>query len=254
MNAVIQRFLFPPGIILLTLAVVWWWMPRSPRKARRLLGLIIVIFYGISLPVAGNLSMTALESIPPLTPAQIASPKAQAIVILGRGRYPAAPEYGGRDTVNTGGLARIRYGAWLHRRTGLPILTAGGQPFREGESEAMVMKRALEEEFGVPVRWTEDSSNNTLENARNTQRILAAEGIDHVILVTHGNHMPRALWTFRQAGLEVTPGPTLFQTGTPNTGILDWLPQSCQAVWVPLHEYLGLLWYKFRCGDCAAPS
>nr|CAX83936.1 conserved uncharacterized protein [uncultured bacterium] len=253
-NHVIQRLLFPPGIILLALIVVWWWLPRSPHRARWLLGLIIVIFYGITLPVVGNLSMATVESIPPLTPAQIAATQAQAIVILGHGRYPAAPEYDGADTVNTGGLARIRYGAWLHRRTGLPILTSGGKPFQEKESEAQLMKRALEKEFGVPVRWTEDSSDNTLENARNTQKILAAQGIDHVLLVTHGNHMVRALQTFHQAGLKITPAPTLFQTPTPNAGILDWLPLSCRGVWVPLHEYVGRLWYQLRCGGCATAS
>ena len=40
------------------------------------------------------------------------------------GRLLASPEYG--DTINTRTLARVRYGAWLSRASGLPILVSGG--------------------------------------------------------------------------------------------------------------------------------
>jgi len=42
------------------------------------------------------------------------------------------------------------------------------------------MRIALERDFQLPVRWTEGRSRNTLENAVETRRILAADGIDSI--------------------------------------------------------------------------
>ena len=81
----------------------------------------------------------------------------QAIVILGGGTYFEAPEYGDH-TVNRYGLERIRYGAYLHRYTRKPILVTGGDLLGIGSSEAGQMKSVLENEFQVPVKWTEDAS------------------------------------------------------------------------------------------------
>ena len=99
---------------------------------------------------------------------------ADAIVVLGAGSYLKAPEYGA-DTVGEAGLFRLRYAARLQRETGRPVLVTGGKPQGNTLSEAEQMKAVLENEFHVPVKWTEGESNNTLENARFTQRILARQ-------------------------------------------------------------------------------
>ena len=54
------------------------------------------------------------------------------------------------------------------------------------------MKQVLEREFQVPVTWVEETSRNTLENARGSFQVLGAAGIRRVYLVTHAWHMPRA--------------------------------------------------------------
>ena len=51
------------------------------------------------------------------------------------------------------------------RQTGLPILATGGSVMGNTVPEAVLMKEALELEYGVKVRWVEDRSRNTLENA-----------------------------------------------------------------------------------------
>jgi uncharacterized SAM-binding protein YcdF (DUF218 family) len=134
-------------------------------------------------------------------------PDAQAIVIVGGGLRHNAPEFGG-TTLGQLTLERVRYGARVARATRLPVLVSGGAVYT-GATEASVMKRALEEEFGVAVRWTEERSRDTRSNARETAAILAPLGVTRVILVAHGFDMPRAGAEFGSAGLQVVPAPTV---------------------------------------------
>ncbi|MBF0187246.1 MAG: YdcF family protein, partial [Magnetococcales bacterium] len=218
-----------------------------------------LLLYLSAIPLSGRLLSRTIEFTPPLTAQQLATSEADVIVILGHSRYPDAPEYGG-DTVTLGGLARVRYGAWLHRRSGLPILTSGGRLFGEVDAESVLMKRTLEEEFGVPVRWTEEKSRNTFENAKFSKELLDAvtkrqhleNPLDHVLVVTHHRDMPRAMWSFKQVGLKATAAPTLFPTKEGEVGILDWMPVASGAarkVRVILHEQLGSVWYRLRYGN-----
>ena len=74
------------------------------------------------------------------------------------------------------------------------------------------MKAALEKDFQVPVRWVEEASNNTRENAYQSFAMLKKNGITHIMLVTHAWHMPRAAREFEQAGFKVTPAAAAFTT------------------------------------------
>lgn len=104
-------------------------------------------------------------------------------------------------------LERVRYGARVARLTGLPVLVTGGSP-SGGESEAKLMQESLEREFGVEVRWAEDRSRNTHENAVFSAQILRLAGIHRVVLVGHGVDMPRAIAEFADEGIEVIAAPT----------------------------------------------
>ncbi|WP_341648475.1 YdcF family protein [Thauera humireducens] len=101
----------------------------------------------------------------------------------------------------------MRYGARLARTTGLPLLVSGGGIGNE-TAEAVLMKSALEEDFGLTVRWAEARSRDTRENALFSAQILREADVRHVLLVTHAMHMPRAQAAFESAGLIVTPAPT----------------------------------------------
>ena len=170
----------------------------------------------------------------------------QAIVILGAGTYAAAPEYGG-DTVSALTLERVRWGARLHRSSGLPILVSGGSPFATRSSEAAQMKAALEQDFHTDVKWLEDNSFNTIDSARNVRQKLAVAKIDRIALVTHALHMPRARLVFEHAGFHVIEAPTGFST-TRTPGILNFLPsaQGLELSRTFLYEVLGLGWYHVR--------
>ena len=168
---------------------------------------------------------------------------AQAIVILGGGVYRDAPEYAG-DNLAGATLERIKYGAYLFDKTGIPILVSGGDPYNTGVTEASVMKKVLETEFLTPVRWVEDRSRDTFENAKYTARILAKQDISKIYLVTNASHMPRSTTSFQNYGLAVIEAPTIllrtaplsFYNLLPNA---DAFTQSAGA----FREWLGCFWY-----------
>src|ERR1700694_2339163 len=91
--------------------------------------------------------------------------------------------------------------------TGLPILVSGGSVLR-GETEAKLMREALEREFGIPVRWVEQRSRTTHENALRSAEILRPAGVQQVVLVAHSFDMPRARAEFATAGIVTFPAPT----------------------------------------------
>ncbi|MDH3514363.1 MAG: YdcF family protein, partial [Gammaproteobacteria bacterium] len=179
-------------------------------------------------------------------------PPPGAIVILGSSRYSEAPEYGGSDSMSRMGLERIRYGAHLHRLTGLPILVSGGNPFGEQVSEAELMKTSLERDFRVEVKWVEGKSVNTHENARNAKTILAQAGVRRVYLVTHASHMPRAVWSFENQGIRVVPAPMGFTTLNKEVReTLGYFPTAAglQLSSTALREHMGLFWYQRNYGS-----
>jgi uncharacterized SAM-binding protein YcdF (DUF218 family) len=162
-----------------------------------------------------------------------------------------APEFGG-ETVGFMVLERLRYAARLARETGLPVLVSGGAPGTAGSAEAQLMSRTLKEDFGVPVRWVEDRSWDTAQNARLSADMLRAAGIKHVILVTHAMHMPRAMLEFSHAGLAPLAAPTgRFEAPLAQSlpgEIRRWVPSARAAYFASMasHEWLGLLVAKIR--------
>lgn len=255
LTRLLERVLLPPGIGILLLVLTLWLLMRgeiAQKIGKFLLLITLLLIYFTTIPYTANRLIDSLEqtdTYPALTDDDIQKSKAQAIVILGYGRYSKAPEYGGQDTLSTGGLARVRYGAYLHKKTGLPILTSGGRIHAKQPSEAMIMKTVLESDFNTPVRWIEEESSNTWENARNSTLILKTHTINHIFMVTHSRDTKRALWSFKKTGtIQVTPSPTLFRTGDKTHNgkdLLDWIPNvyATKTIGLCLHEYLGQLWY-----------
>jgi uncharacterized SAM-binding protein YcdF (DUF218 family) len=170
-----------------------------------------------------------------------------AIVVLGGGMEPLAPEYG-VSSLHHYSLERLRYGLWLGQQTGLPVAFSGGMGWAQtpGASEAETAARIAALEFNRPLRWTEGESHDTHENAMRTVPLLKRAGIDHIVLVTHGWHMPRARHNFEEAArstgitIEAAPMGLAQRTETP---VLDWLPsiRGFTRVRNALHEALGRL-------------
>lgn len=241
-----KTLLLPPGILLVLLLVGWWLRRSRPRTAALCFALGLGGLCLMSLPIVVERAARALEQDAPLPRHQWPSlaSRADAIVVLGSGRERHDPVWG--EDVSTGtGLERLRLAARLAKESGLPILTSGGLHYGEPPSEAQIMARALEQDFATPVRWQEERSRTTWENATFTAQILKPLGIKRVALVTQAWHMPRARWCFEQAGLEVVAAPVGF-LGVDNARPFGgWLPES-RAITQSgalLNEAAGLLLY-----------
>jgi len=182
-----------------------------------------------------------------LPPDSAAIRRAEAIVVLAGGRIRNAPEYGG-DTLNPLTAERLRYGARLARASGLPVLLSGGAP-SGGTAEALLMRDALERDFGLRAQWTESVSRDTAENASFSARILRDEGVRRVLLVTHALHMTRAQSEFEANGLQVIPAPTGFvnRKGGGDT-FFGAMPSAgtAYAGWLAAHEWLGNAFASLR--------
>jgi uncharacterized SAM-binding protein YcdF (DUF218 family) len=191
-------FLPPAGPLLLaSLGVVL--IKRRPVLARTCLILGLGSLWLLSTPLVSDALSGLAERYPPLDVRSAAG--AQAIVILGGGGQRAyAPEYGGpaADPVL---LERLSYGAYIARKTGLPVLVTGVQV------EAGAMRDTLLRNFDIAARWVDDEAHDTFENARNSVRLLKAAGVTRIVLVTHATHMWRSAHEFTAAGVEVVPAP-----------------------------------------------
>jgi uncharacterized SAM-binding protein YcdF (DUF218 family) len=251
---VLTALVLPPVPLLLLLLV-----GARLMLPRRGLGWFIILVSVVALWLCsctgfGRLLTTlALRPPPAVTATRIAELKADvrakrpvAIVILGGGLEPLAPEYG-VSNLTPNSIERLRYGLWLSRETGAPVAFSGGVGWAQvssGTPEAQIAARIASQEFGRPIKWLEDQSRDTRDNAARSVGLLKQAGIEHVILVTHGWHMPRARRAFEQAAagtMQIESAPVGLVPRTPPTALM-WLPSAEGTVEVRhvLHELLGL--------------
>lgn len=248
----IETLIFPPGNILFCVLFGLVLLRIRPALGKLFIGGGLVMGYLLSTPFVSGALISILQHHPGLTGEDLKNTQAKAIVVLASGYYYDAPEYGNVDTVGGGTLLRIRYGAYLHRATGLPILVSGGNPLeKDRPSLAQVMADSLKNDFAIneELIWLEDKSTTTAENAKFSQQYLADKGIDTVLLVTQAWHMPRSVGIFEQTGMKVVPAPTVFEARKVGDGnVLDLLPNSGSLLLtqLALHELLGRVWYAIR--------
>ena len=93
----------------------------------------------------------------------------------------------------------------------------------------------------------EDRSRNTVENARYTKLLCEKMGMDKVILVTSGYHLPRSVLIFEREGVPVIPYPTDYKTNQEIAIDAFSFTPSAEAVRtsaIAMKEYLGILAVK----------
>jgi uncharacterized SAM-binding protein YcdF (DUF218 family) len=208
-----ELFMPPNGLLLL--ACIGILLRRRFPKTGLACGVTaICLTVVLSLPVLGwwlDRNQPHLAYVPPPWP------EADAIVVLGGGRRGFAPEYNDEITAGVSTLERLRYAARVARELKKPILVSGGAPLWGAQQpEGDIMRDILVKEFGLPVQWVERTSNDTLENAKNSAEMLRASRVTRIYLVTHADHMQRAQANFEAQGLLVVPLATSF---TPNSSL-----------------------------------
>ena len=236
-------FLAPPaGLIVLGTLSAWLalWHPR--------LGIAIGII-ATSLLYLASLPVVAARMLDDVEVKMSAKPDftgAQAIVVLGGGVHRGD---GGKvpDTLGEASLARVYLAAQAYRQLKLKVAVTGGRARGAHVPEASLMKSVLESDFGVPVSWIEDRSRTTYENALFTTKLLRADNVSTVVLVTDAWHMRRALWSFEHVGLHAIPWQAPLDYAEADR-LDDFLPDigALNQSYHALHEALGLVYYRWR--------
>jgi uncharacterized SAM-binding protein YcdF (DUF218 family) len=252
---VIAALLLPPVplllLVLISARMILW------RRGWGWLALVVcvaMLYLSACEGVADWLQAAVIRPPAPLTADDLTELKREAksgslaIVVLGGGREALAPEYD-LSSLHPRSLERLRYGLWLSRQTGIPVAFSGGTGHAQvsGTPEADTAARIAGEEFGRPIKWVENQSRDTRENAAMTLALLRPAGVTKLILVTDGFHMRRAVRDFRDAGREGAPIEVIAAPmglgRYEERPMLRWMPSDhgfalTRAV---LHESLGLL-------------
>ena len=250
---VLAALLLPPVPFLLLLL-----LGARLLLPRRGLGWLVILFSVAMLWVsactgtAQFLSQFVLHPPGALTSGRIKELKTDtrqpaAIVVLGAGMEPYAPEYGVSNLTRRS-VERLRYGIWLGRETGIPVAFSGGVGWAssdEGKTEAQVASQIAAQDFGRPLKWLEDKSRDTRENANFTIALLKPLGIKHIVLVTHGWHMPRAVRAFEEAAgkggdIQIEAAPMGLARAVESPA-LTWIPSNHGITEVRniVHELFG---------------
>ena len=243
LTRLIEMLVLPPAGPLALAAIGLLLTKSRPRLGHGLIALSLGVLYLAATPFISLMLTAGLEPPAPLSEMQLKQSRAGAVVVIaGPDGYYSAPEYNG-DTAGPHMLTRLRYAAYLHRQTQLPLVVIGGDGLGRGTPAAHFMTQILEQEFQVPVRWGNGQSRHTFDNARYTKAVLGKEGIDTIYLVTHAWHMRRAQQAFQAQGLTVIAAPTSFVTENQlGEGLYAFIPRA-QALALTnraLHEWVGL--------------
>jgi uncharacterized SAM-binding protein YcdF (DUF218 family) len=225
LKTVLRELVLPPaGLLLLGIAGLLL-LRRRPRLGRILITLALGCLWLISMPLISNAIVRFAQAYPPLDLSRLGG--AQAIVILGGGvSRVVSPEYGGGPAAGPGLMDRLAYGAYLSRRSGLPILITGFG------YETDAMQSTLRTNFDIQPRWIDRDAYDTFQNARNAAALLRSDGIERVVVITRATHMRRSVRELAATGLIVLPAPMDIVAEKP-LGIGDFVPST----WALLESY-----------------
>ena len=179
-------------------------------------------------------------------PATADKEKLRFVVVLGGGythatRQPLASQLGAFT------LPRVVEGARLWHALPHTKLVLSGKGWEKiPEAEAMA---SMAESLGVPRAQMvlEIESSNTAQHPHNLSAILKK---DAFVLVTSAIHMPRAMESFKRAGLTPLPAP-VGHLLTGNYNLWNNKPlyprgDNLAAMDVLYYEWVGMLWNKMR--------
>jgi len=245
----------PPVPMLLIITAGACLLRRRPRASRALILLgVLTLWLSMTEGMAQALSRHLLHVPPALGEAQIQVLRAQqssnhdvAVLVLGGGAFAEVPEYG-RAELKTTSNERLRYGVHLARRLSAPLGFSGGTGWNEDNldmSEAELAQRTVQEDYGMNLRWAENQSRDTRQNAAYSVPLLLESHVGTLVLVTHGFHMPRSVRAFENEAngrLRIVAAPMALRSDAMSTW-KDWTPSASgfERCRYAVYERLGLL-------------
>jgi len=222
---------------------------RWTRLGWAVVGMGVFIIWVSATPIISTWLRGTLEHRFPPRPVEEA-PSADAIVPLGGAVGSPLPPRVYPDL--SGASDRVWHAARLYHAEKAPVIIASGGtlPWKDQTyREASAMERLLTS-WDVPADsiLTETTSANTYQNAVHTAEVMDERGFDRVLLVTSALHMPRALATFRSAGVNAVPVATDYRVVEETTTLLSFLPDAgaLKGTTAAIHEYVGYAVYRWR--------
>jgi uncharacterized SAM-binding protein YcdF (DUF218 family) len=233
LKSLLRGLVLPPAGPLLLATLGLCLMKRRPVLAHACVVIGLGSLWLLSTPVVSDAITGLAERYPPLDLRRATG--AQAIVVLGGGgQITFAPEYGG-PSAQPRLLEKLSYAAYAAHETGLPILVTGAP------IEASAMRATLLRNFGIDAHWVDDKAGDTFENAHNSARLLKAEGILRIILITRATHMWRSVREFAAAGMDVVPAPVGILSQRGHASIMQYVPNADALLesYAAIYELLG---------------
>ena len=215
-----------------------------------ILSTVLIALWIASTPVFANWLYGTLEFEYPAV-AIDSLPSADAAILLGGVLAPPLPP---RVTFDLSDLSdRIVEALGLYRagKVNHILISGGNLPWQADLPAEAELIAGFLSELGVPrdAMVLEDKSRNTRENAVNSVELFKASGWKTGLLVTSAAHMPRALATFRKAGLNVVPATADVRVRFPlYDSLLDFLPDAdaLARTTAGMKEIIGLQFYRLR--------
>jgi uncharacterized SAM-binding protein YcdF (DUF218 family) len=245
----VKPWLLPPGLNFLIILIGLMCRFYFRRIGFILMTVGITSLLAFSLPIVVYPFINILQDqFPALTENSLKNSQPKAIVVLGGGGSTIKHEYNDTYQASDFTSARIDYAVFLHNKTHLPIILSGGKQSPFSLSEGKIMSEYLYRQYHLTPLFLEESSINTEEESKNLAFLLKQKNINNIYLVTHAIHMPRSVFIFKCAGINVTPAPMGYITYGPGYSFLSFFPNS-EALYnsyFAIHEYIGMLWYHIR--------
>ncbi|MEM9101414.1 MAG: YdcF family protein [Pseudomonadota bacterium] len=218
------------------------------RSSLCLFAVSISSLWLLSLPVFTDYLHTSLKNYRIFDYRSISFPEESAILLLGAGDTRTAPEMGNIDTVGPDSLERARYAAFLYNKIEIPIVVSGGRRPGQSSPESVLINQVLIDEFDVTPRWLDTKSQNLLEQAQMSAKILQEQKITDIVVVAHEPELYLPTSELTAKGFNVFPAPLFEQTAQAffkKKPWIKWLPHysafynNCQY----LQQFISRVFY-----------
>jgi uncharacterized SAM-binding protein YcdF (DUF218 family) len=211
------------------------------RASILLLAFATLELWVFSTPLVSRLLLSTLEN----TSSRSVTGSADVAVLLG-GMIRSGQN--GPDLTDAADRAVAAFRLFRNRQVKKILVSGGNLPWSTDPVPEAQHIAALLREWGTPNSTIiiEDQSRNTWENAVNSKELWDRHEFTSGFLVTSASHMPRAMATFRRAGLSLTPAATDFRNQPYfEGGLLAVLPsaEALQDSTTAIKEWLGRLVY-----------
>ena len=248
MSSYVEKLLpiliYPLGLTLLLCltAIALSFAGRTRALRISIVVAVILLWLASTQAFAGLLTVILVEQNPSV-PIETISPK-DVVIVLGGGLAQPAHLGQSGDRVMQAALL------WRAGKAHSIIVTGGNLPWEPASTTDAGFAAELLQAYGVPPDSiiVESNSRNTHENAINTAAIWRERHFRSGLLVTSATHLPRALASFRKAGLDVAPWPADFRDRYPPGSVFDFLPDAnaLEMTTTAIKEWLGLAVYRLR--------